>query len=84
MKQISTITTLRCECDNEVTAVINPYRILSDCCRLTAALSAAQAVGSPPIAPQSFDAALQKGAMPLPRTQYEDIFDSGADQPVPE
>lgn len=58
--------------------------ILGDGRRFSTALSAAQAVRSPSIAPQSLDTALQEVPTPPRRAHYEDTFDDIANRPVSE
>lgn len=57
-------------------------RLLCEGSRITAALSAVQAVGNPPIAPYPLEAALQEVAIPPSRAHGEDTFDAIAKRPV--
>lgn len=78
------MTNSRCDCNNDITAVGNPERILLDVRWASASSKAAQAVENLLIAPQSLEAALQGVATSFPSLDGEDTFDAVADRLVSE
>lgn len=70
------MTTSKCEHDEKVTAVRNPVRILRDSRRISVASSAANDVEDFPNTRPSLEAALQKVALPIPRSEGENTFDT--------
>lgn len=69
------MTTSRRECDDNLTTLSDPERILGDGRRTAPALSAAPAVCNLSIVPRSLQAALQTVATFLLRAQVEDTFE---------
>lgn len=78
------MTTLRCENDDDANAMSNPKYILREGCQIPASLSAAKAVGIPPIASQSLQVVLQELSTPPPTTKGEETFDAIAGRPLSE
>lgn len=78
----STRTTPQRECNDYLTAVSRPVRILPDSRRIVTTSSNTQVVGNRPIAPRSLEVTLQNAATPIPRTHGEDRFDGKTNRPL--
>lgn len=73
-----------CECDDDVTVVSRPERILYDGRWTAFPTSATQAVANPPNGPQWLEATLEEVRASIPRLEGQEKFESLHDRPVSE